>query len=94
MVRKVQAKKDLAVSKSAVFFDSPEWKETRYKALLKYGRRCACCSATPQTGAIIQVDHIKPRSKYPSLALDLNNLQVLCKDCNMGKGTWDRTDFR
>jgi 5-methylcytosine-specific restriction endonuclease McrA len=94
MVRQVEAKKALAVSKSAVFFDSPEWKEIRYKALLKYGRRCACCGATPQTGAIMQVDHIKPRSRFPALALDLKNLQVLCKDCNAGKGAWDSTDFR
>jgi hypothetical protein len=26
--------------------------------------------------------------------LDPNNLQVLCNDCNMGKGSWDQTDFR
>lgn len=94
MARNIQKRKDLASARSAVFCDSPEWKEIRYKALLKYGRRCACCGATPQTGAIMQVDHIKPRSRYPALALDLNNLQVLCKDCNTGKGAWDKTDFR
>ena len=96
MARKIKAKKkrQITISKSAQFFDSPEWRELRYKALLKYGRKCRCCGATPETGAILQVDHVKPRSKYPTLALDINNLQVLCKDCNLGKGSWDKTDFR
>ena len=94
MVRKAKAKQALASSKSAVFFESVAWKELRYKALLKHGRKCACCGATPETGAIMQVDHIKPRSRYPRLALSIDNLQVLCKDCNQGKGAWDTTDHR
>ena len=96
MVRKIKAakKRKLAVAKSANFFESPEWRDVRYKALLKHGRRCGCCGATPETGAILQVDHVKPRSKFPHLALDINNLQILCKDCNMGKGAWDQSDFR
>lgn len=80
--------------KSAQFLDSWEWKELRYRVLQLYGRRCMCCGATPKTGATIQVDHIKPRFKYPELALDITNLQVLCYDCNKGKGSWDETDFR
>jgi len=96
MARKVASSKarKLALAHSSQFFDSKEWRELRYKAILKYGRKCACCGATPDSGAIIQVDHVKPRSKYPSLALDIGNLQVLCKDCNLGKGAWDSTDFR
>ncbi len=45
-------------------------------------------------GIPLHVDHIKPRSKYPDLALDINNLQILCESCNLGKGAWDETDFR
>jgi hypothetical protein len=40
------------------------------------------------------IDHIKPRSKYPELELDEDNLQVLCKDCNYGKGAEFEDDFR
>jgi 5-methylcytosine-specific restriction endonuclease McrA len=40
------------------------------------------------------MDHIKPRSKYPHLALDINNLQPACADYNTGKGNWDSTDWR
>lgn len=42
----------------------------------------------------MNVDHIKPRKLFPELALDPDNLQVLCHECNHGKGNWDMTDFR
>lgn len=71
-----------------------EWRKTRMLALKKYGSRCQCCGATPASGAIMNVDHIKPRKLFPSLALDVNNLQILCHECNHGKGNWDMTDWR
>jgi 5-methylcytosine-specific restriction endonuclease McrA len=42
----------------------------------------------------MNVDHIKPRHKYPHLAMDESNLQVLCATCNAGKGGRDETDWR
>lgn len=75
------------------FYLSWEWKKLRYKALLLHGRQCMCCGAKPPQVRLI-VDHIKPRSKFPELELEISNLQVLCNDCNMGKGGWDETDFR
>lgn len=76
------------------FYQTWAWKSLRYQALKKYGARCMVCGATPESGAVICVDHIKPRSKFPELSLDINNLQVLCTDCNMGKSNWDETDWR
>lgn len=76
------------------FYRTKEWRELRYKALIKYGRKCMCCGATPETGSVMHVDHIKPRSKYPELKLNLNNLQILCEDCNMGKLNHSSEDFR
>jgi 5-methylcytosine-specific restriction endonuclease McrA len=72
------------------FLFSPEWKKLRYEVLAIFGRRCMCCGSTTR----ICVDHIKPRKRYPHLALDINNLQILFGDCNEGKGNWDETDFR
>jgi 5-methylcytosine-specific restriction endonuclease McrA len=79
---------------SDAFLSTYAWRKLRMEALKKYGPRCQCCGATPADGAVMNVDHIKPRKKWPSLALDLNNLQVLCHDCNHGKGNWDETDWR
>lgn len=76
------------------FLSTYEWRKTRMVVLKKYGVRCQCCGATPATGAVINVDHIKPRKLFPDLALDVDNLQVLCHECNHGKGNWDQTDWR
>lgn len=42
----------------------------------------------------MHVDHIKPRSLFPDLALRLENLQVLCSQCNEAKSNIDTTDWR
>jgi len=76
------------------FLSTYEWRKVRMEALKKHGPRCQCCGATPADGAVMNVDHIKPRKKWPSLALDLTNLQILCHECNHGKGNWDNTDWR
>jgi 5-methylcytosine-specific restriction endonuclease McrA len=76
------------------FLKSYEWRKLRMVVLKKYGPKCQCCGATTKDGETMNVDHIKPRKNYPELALDINNLQVLCSSCNHGKGNWDETDWR
>ena len=49
------------------FLTSRAWLGLRYRVLKKYGARCQCCGRGAKDGAIIQVDHIKPRS-LPQLA--------------------------
>jgi len=72
------------------FLDSRAWKILRYQVFEKYGNRCQCCGARPSDDITLHVDHIKPKSTHPEIALDLNNLQVLCEDCNVGKiNQWD-----
>lgn len=78
---------------SKEFFDSPEWQNLRYQALVIHGRKCLLCGASPPN-VILQVDHIKPRSTHPELALSISNLQVLCSDCNRGKSNRYLHDFR
>lgn len=68
-----------------------KWIRIRYQALKKYGKKCAACNNI--TGPF-HVDHIKPKSKYPELMYEISNLQVLCKECNLGKGNIDETDWR
>lgn len=82
------------------FYDSWEWTTIRYSTLLKYGKSCMVCGCQPGDertgGGVVKlcVDHIKPISKHWDLRLDENNLQVLCMECNKGKGAWDETDHR
>lgn len=73
------------------FYNSREWKELRFKVLIKYGRKCMCCNTKDK---VLHVDHIKPLSKFPHLCLSFNNLQVLCADCNIGKSNISMEDFR
>lgn len=72
------------------FYASYEWQRLRYATLRKYGFRCMACG---QNGEI-HVDHIKPRSKFPELEKDPENLQVLCRDCNLGKKNEFEDDLR
>lgn len=76
------------------FYETWEWKTLRYKVLKKYGAKCMLCGRGVEDGVKIFVDHIKPRALFPELELEESNLQVLCNDCNMGKGRWDDTDWR
>jgi 5-methylcytosine-specific restriction endonuclease McrA len=73
------------------FYASAAWMQLRYQALSTYGRVCMLCK---KTKGAMHVDHIKPRSKYPEFELSFDNLQVLCKECNLGKSNLDETDFR
>lgn len=76
------------------FYKSPEWRRLRYRALCNHGNACQCCGVKAAPGSPLHVDHIKPRSRYPELELNVSNLQILCEDCNLGKGGWDQTDWR
>lgn len=76
------------------FYHSWEWLRLRYEVLKKYGPKCMICGATPEDGARICVDHIKSRALFPDYQLDPDNLQILCDECNKGKGRWDKTDWR
>lgn len=63
------------------FYNSIEWRKLREAALKKGPKKCCKCSST----AHLEVDHIKPRSKYPEIALEKSNLQILCRTCNRSK---------
>lgn len=56
-------------------------KSLRWTVLERDGYKCRACGATN----CLEIDHIVPRSKGgPTIE---SNLQVLCADCNRGKGT-------
>lgn len=97
---KSQRKKDKRLAKKRLnksqdFYSSDEWRKLRYRVIRKYKATCMACGRNYRTHkVVIHVDHIKPRSKYPHLALVFENMQVLCEDCNLGKGNTDSIDWR
>jgi 5-methylcytosine-specific restriction endonuclease McrA len=76
------------------FYKTERWLKLRYEALWRSDGHCECCGHPGTPEKPLQVDHIKPRSRYPELEFVLSNLQVLCKQCNLGKGADDETDWR
>lgn len=93
--RNKQKRSRVAAKADADFFKSDEWAALRVRVMEKYRCRCMMCGRCPQEdNVVIQVDHIKPRSKYPHLSLDFNNLQLLCRMCNRGKSNKYETDWR
>lgn len=94
------AKSQKREGKRSKFYKSWDWRTMRMEALKKYGPVCQCCGAkrgditTAGEPIRICVDHIKPLATHWHLRLDPENLQILCDECNMGKGAWDQTDWR
>lgn len=80
--------------KDADFYNGNAWRTLRYAALKNSDGRCNCCGASAGDGAVLHCDHVIPRYKAPHLALEIDNIQILCGDCNIGKGAWDDTDWR
>ena len=58
----------------------------RFIVIQRDNHKCCICGRSPTTtqGLELQVDHIKPWSKGGETYID--NLQTLCRDCNLGKG--------
>ncbi|EQC47982.1 HNH endonuclease [Bacteriovorax sp. Seq25_V] len=74
-----------------VYGDTSNWKYLREKVLAIQGERCLCCGTKTES---MHIDHIKPKSRYPHLEYMIDNLQVLCPDCNKSKSFTDETDYR
>ena len=76
------------------FYESPQWRRVRYDALKKNDGRCELCGRSKHDGIVLNVDHIKNIRDNWGLRLKQDNLQVLCNECNHGKGNRDDTDWR
>jgi hypothetical protein len=57
----------------------------RLKVLKRDGFRCKLCGKSPaiERGVVLHIDHILPIAKGGKTAYE--NLQTLCKECNLGK---------
>ena len=56
---------------------------TRFRVLERDGFRCRYCGKSSDQGAVLEVDHLYPKSKGGSHSID--NLVTACWECNRGK---------
>ena len=68
------------------FYQTPDWRNLRELVIERDGPVCRGCARSIDDARDLTVDHIRPRSRFPSLALEADNLQVLCRSCNSAKG--------
>jgi 5-methylcytosine-specific restriction endonuclease McrA len=70
------------------YYSKKEWDPVRKKVFERDGDTCYVCG-----GKATQVDHLLPKSKYPELALSLENLKPICWPCNREKNTTVKEEF-
>ena len=51
--------------------------------------KCAFCECIPSEGGNIEVEHFYPKSLYPNLTFEWDNLLPVCRKCNEAKGSHD-----
>lgn len=77
------------------FYNSTAWIKLRLKVLQRDHNECVWCKAagrvTTRENAVLEIDHIQELEYHPELALDLDNLRTLCKDChNKRHNRWQK----
>lgn len=64
------------------------WASLRRMALNRDNHTCKSCNLYAPD--IVQVDHVKPKSKFPELKLVLSNLTTLCPNCHSRKSNKEK----
>ena len=67
-------------SNRKVYYSAKEWQSARKQVFDRDGHSCYVCG-----NLATHIDHLLPKSKYPELALNLDNLKPICYDCNFEK---------
>jgi 5-methylcytosine-specific restriction protein A len=62
------------------FYQSAAWRALRLQCLIRDKFRCVVCGRSVRGKGNARVDHIKPRSTHPHLALVLSNIRALCPE--------------
>jgi len=94
-VKKVKTKNKVQLKHSVKsvenIYQSPRWADIKKVIYSLYDFKCMKFSNNQNE---MHVDHICPVSKYPAMKWSINNLQLLCKNCNMEKSNVNENDYR
>jgi 5-methylcytosine-specific restriction endonuclease McrA len=91
----IAEKNEYSAENAKDLYNSPEWRRLRVKIIEEQNGECQMCGRSHKKhGIIIHVDPIIPLSVDWSKRFDESNLQLLCEDCNLGKGNRYSTDWR
>lgn len=91
--RELAEEREKRQEEGQLFYSSPEWAKLREWVIKEEGRVCAQCRRHIKNDSDVTIDHIRPRSKYPHLALRRENLRVLCRKCNSRKKDRESLDL-
>ena len=60
-------------------------KQIVYNLKEMYGGKCAYCESNIGDNSYAHIDHFKPKSKFPLLIFEYNNMNYCCQICNTNK---------
>ena len=84
IVRPIEAPSILSNSISSERFNRPQ--VVRKLHDMQHGKCCYCEDKIPRTGHNKEVEHFRPKRKFPCLTNDWSNLLLACRRCNGTKG--------
>ena len=85
-LKELALERQKSIDETNVFYASAQWQLVRELVITEQGRICQECERPIRDDFDLTVDHIKPKNKFPELALDKSNLQILCRRCYSAKG--------
>lgn len=71
--------------------DLERWSLLKKHLYKIYPYKCMKCR---KSNCEMHADHVLPKSKHSSHTYKLDNLQVLCKECNLEKSNKSKADYR
>ena len=74
--------KESPTPKEQGFYNKNAWKRARTTALSRDNHLCQRCLREKRIATANTVHHVKPTATHPELALELSNLESLCRECH------------
>lgn len=91
---KKELKKNISINKDwNNFRKSKIGQQTEENLREMYADCCAYCEGIIGTTSYNQIEHFRPKSKFPELCYEYNNLHLACQICNSNKADRFSEDF-